>query len=277
MDPCFAHVASPVTDSGPVLAEANAGPKGVLVDAGGVSHCSRADGGVSHCILEDPNGANQVLGNPLCDLDLPERSPDGDSSAGACSVDGDDVSTPISIARLYRKYSLVASQDVLNLDPLASCLVVEALAKVADPMHSHECCPVIAQSQGDLDAAEVGSDPLSCAIQKLTEEKAFRHSLNALATDQRNLVLLACNPNPWSMLLARDSSSAVFLRAMESHDLSLSLVRVAGPWMMIAGLLLCGLSAGLMIADAVLPVVVLACRICCSPNQLTDADVADPL
>ncbi|GMH02092.1 hypothetical protein Nepgr_003931 [Nepenthes gracilis] len=64
-DPCFAHVASPITDSGLVLAEADAGPKGVLVDAGGVSHCSRADGGVSHCILEDPDGANQVLATGL--------------------------------------------------------------------------------------------------------------------------------------------------------------------------------------------------------------------
>ncbi|GMH02094.1 hypothetical protein Nepgr_003933 [Nepenthes gracilis] len=165
--------------------------------------CSQAD-----CIPEGSSSGNVAARQGLAQCD-PTASPK--CHQGHPTL-GDDVSTPVSIARLYRKYSLVdsghivsnkgcmsdvgsqlgeaqvASQDVLNLNPLASYLVVEALAKVADPMHSHECYPVIAQSQGDSDAVEVGSDPLSCAIQKLTEEKAFRHSLNALATDHRNLV-----------------------------------------------------------------------------------------
>ncbi|GMH08586.1 hypothetical protein Nepgr_010426 [Nepenthes gracilis] len=53
-------------------------------------------------------------------------------------------------------------------------------------------CPIInyAQSHVASDAIEIGFDPLSLAILMLTEDEAFRRSLNALALEHKYLVLL---------------------------------------------------------------------------------------
>ncbi|GMH20939.1 hypothetical protein Nepgr_022781 [Nepenthes gracilis] len=159
---------SPAADSNSVPAKAEAGLKGVQVDDGGASHCSVDDGGASYSTLGDLDGAHQDLDNTSCDLDQLEGSPDGGPTAENCLEYEVDDSTPDSIARISRKYSLVDSghivpikvspgdsliggqlgkaqvgfQDDLNSAPSVGCMVVDAKAKVADPIHSLECCPI---------------------------------------------------------------------------------------------------------------------------------------
>ncbi|GMH27864.1 hypothetical protein Nepgr_029707 [Nepenthes gracilis] len=164
-------------------------------------------------LVEDEEGLKD-LDNPSCDLDQLEESPDGAPSAEHCLEFVVDDSTPNSIARISRKYSWLISghivptnvsprdfligsqlgkdqvgfQDDLNSAPLACCMVADPQEKVADQMHSPEGCPVIESAQSHVvsDAAEVGSDPLSRAIQMLTKDEALHLTLNALVPDHGN-------------------------------------------------------------------------------------------
>ncbi|GMH16940.1 hypothetical protein Nepgr_018781 [Nepenthes gracilis] len=101
----------PIANSVSVPAEAEVGLKGVQFDDAGASQCSVDVGGASHITLEDPDGAHQVLGNLLYVLDQLEGSPSEALSIEDCLKYGVDDSTPGSIARLARKYSL---DDVPN-------------------------------------------------------------------------------------------------------------------------------------------------------------------
>ncbi|GMH04794.1 hypothetical protein Nepgr_006634 [Nepenthes gracilis] len=82
---------------------ADVGSKGVQFD----------DGGDSHCSLEAPVGAQLVMDKSSCDLDQIDGSLDGVHSIEDCLAYGVDDSTPGSIARLSRKYSLDDSVPVV--------------------------------------------------------------------------------------------------------------------------------------------------------------------
>ncbi|GMH31884.1 hypothetical protein Nepgr_033728 [Nepenthes gracilis] len=62
----------------------------------------------SQCSLEDSDGAHLVL-DSSCPMDQTERSQVEAKSVADCLVNGIDVSTPDSIVRISRKYSLVES------------------------------------------------------------------------------------------------------------------------------------------------------------------------
>ncbi|GMH10603.1 hypothetical protein Nepgr_012444 [Nepenthes gracilis] len=120
-------------------------------------------GGATLCSLEDSVGAHQALVTPSRDQNRLGKGSERVYYSGDCWVDDIDVSTPDSIMRLYRKYSLVDSvhsvssigytsgalggsklseplednQIALNPDHLASCRAVDALANAAAFFHSH--------------------------------------------------------------------------------------------------------------------------------------------
>ncbi|GMH29618.1 hypothetical protein Nepgr_031461 [Nepenthes gracilis] len=215
----------------------------------GVPQC---DGEESLCDCKGPVGALCIQSQPPCGMNYI----DGAHSDRDCLIDGFDCSTPESIARINRKYSLVVPdkivsssydnlegykldvaqvtfQEALCSDHLASSQVLGDLDLVADPKHSHEYFPVVTQSLGDLDVADMGSDPMFRATKMLTGNTAFRHSLRALAPDHKNLVILFFFDKCWYNLSdqAKDDFKSSFpivgANLHNSDDAPLEVLRIS--------------------------------------------------
>ncbi|GMH19193.1 hypothetical protein Nepgr_021034 [Nepenthes gracilis] len=176
--------------------------------------------------VSNPSKTESMPGVPILDVYVQDQLKVYPSEAHPAKVSlnyGVDDSTPGSIVRLTRKYSLVdvpnkvttrnllveghlgedqvAIQEDLISAPLIGCMAVEDNAIVAVPMHSLECCPAYnpAQSHVVSDVAEVDSDPLSlgitiimgCSVVMLTGCVAFAMVKNANEAPGDDQVLLA--------------------------------------------------------------------------------------
>ncbi|GMH16882.1 hypothetical protein Nepgr_018723 [Nepenthes gracilis] len=162
---------------------------------------------VDHGLVSNPSKSESVPGVPILDVHVRDQLEGYSSEAYPAELflnSGVDDTTPESIVRITRKYSLddepniVASRDFLagghrgedqiaiqeDLTPatLTGCGVVEDNATVAVCLADNPAQPPVVS-----EAAEVDFDPLSLGIKMLIMDNNFRLSLDALTPVHKNL------------------------------------------------------------------------------------------